>query len=62
MHVVHHQTTDCRDHSKIPGMAAMVPAATVILVTRSSSVSTTVSFNQLLHVLPEEEIQTREVR
>ena len=33
----------CRVHSKFPGMSAMVPAATVNLATRSSSVSTTVS-------------------
>ena len=44
MHTVHHRTIDCRVHLKIPGMFAMIPAATVILVTRSSSVSTTVSY------------------
>ena len=45
MRAVHRRTIDCRIHSKIPGMSAMVPAATVILVTRSSSVSTTVSYS-----------------
>ena len=37
-------TIDCRVRSKIPGMSAMVPAAIVIPVTRSSSISTTVSY------------------
>ena len=40
MHAVHRRT-DCRVRSKIPGMSTMVPAVMVILVTRSSSVSTT---------------------
>ena len=44
MHAVHRRTVDRRVRSKIPGMSAMVPAATVILATRSSSVSTTVSY------------------
>ena len=43
MHAVHRLTTDCRVRSKINGMSAMVSAATVILATRSFSVSTTVS-------------------
>ena len=44
MHAVHHRTIDCRVRSKISGMSAMIPAATVILATRPSSVSTTVSY------------------
>ena len=44
MDAVHRRTIDCRGRSKIPGMSAMVPAATVILAPRSSSVSTTVSY------------------
>ena len=44
MHAVHHRIIGCRVRSKIPGMSAMVPAAAVILATRSSSVSTTVSY------------------
>ena len=44
MHAVHRRTIDCRVRSKIPGKSAMVPAATVILETTFSSVSTTVSY------------------
>ena len=47
MHAVHRRAIDCRVHSKISGMSAMVPAATVILSTRFSSVSTTVSYTRL---------------
>ena len=46
MHTVHRRTIDCRVSLKILGMSAMVPAATVILVTRSSSVSTTASYTR----------------
>ena len=43
MHAVNRRTIDCRVRSKIPGMSAMLPAATVILAIRFSSVSTAVS-------------------
>ena len=46
MHAVHRRTIDRRSRSKIPGMSAMVPAAMVILATRSSSVSTMVSYTR----------------
>ena len=40
MHAVHRRTIDCRVRSKISGMSAMVPAATVTLATRSSVYTT----------------------
>ena len=46
MHAVHRQTIDCRVRSKIPGMSAIVPAATVNLATKSFSVSTTDSYTR----------------
>ena len=46
MHAEHRRTIDCHVRSKIPGMSAMVPAARVILMTRTSSVSTTVSYTR----------------
>ena len=46
MHAVHRRTIDCGVRSKIPGMSAMVPAAAVILSTRSS-VSIEVSYTCL---------------
>ena len=46
MHAVHHRAIDCHVRLKIPGMSTMVPAATVILATRFSSVSTTVSYTR----------------
>ena len=46
MYAVHPRTIGCRVRSKIPGMSPMVPAATVFLATRSSSVSTTVSYTR----------------
>ena len=48
MHAVHRRTTDCRVRSNIPGKPAMIPAATVILATRSSSVSITISYTRSL--------------
>ena len=42
----HRRAIDCRVRSKFPGMSAMVPAATIILGTRSSSVSTNVSYTR----------------
>ena len=48
MHAVNRWAIDCLVRSKIPGMSAMVPAATVILATRSSSVSVTVSYRSCL--------------
>ena len=44
MHAVHRRTIDRHVSLKIRGMSAMVPAATVILETRSSSVSTMISY------------------
>ena len=44
MHAMHPRIIDYRVRLKIPGMSAMVPAATVILATMSFSVSTAVSY------------------
>ena len=44
MHAVHGRTIYSRVRSKNLDMSAMVPAATVVLATRSSSVSTMVSY------------------
>ena len=44
MHALHRRTIDCRIRSKIPGMSAMLPTAPLIITTRFSCVSTTVSY------------------
>ena len=51
MHAEHRLSIDCHVHLKIPDMSAMVPAVTVILATRSSSVSTSSSSSSIPYTL-----------